>query len=52
MKRGRQYLVRLVVVLGIVLEDLVLLGILEVQDQVIEIELLPPGLASDKPATD
>lgn len=51
MRRKGKYFVRLVIVLWIVLEDLVLLGIIEIGNQVIEIELFPPGLAIDEPAT-
>lgn len=46
---GKLYLVGLVVVLGVVFEDLRLLGVLEVLDQVIEVDLLPPGLAVNEP---
>ena len=37
------------VVLWVVFEDLGLLGVLEVLDQVVEVNLLPPGLAVNEP---
>lgn len=43
------YLVGLVVVLGVVLEDLLLLGVVPVGDDVVEVGLLPPLLALDEP---
>lgn len=46
---GKGYLVGLVVVLGVVFEDLGLLGVLEVLDQVVEVDLLPPALAVNEP---
>jgi hypothetical protein len=46
---GKGYLVGLVVVLGVVFEDLGLLGVLEVLDQVVKVDLLPPALAINEP---
>lgn len=43
------HLVRFVVVLGVVFEDLGLLGVLESTDELISAELLPPLLAVDEP---
>lgn len=44
------YLVGLVVVLGIVLENGLLLGVLPGRDGVVEVGLLPPLLSVDEPA--
>lgn len=46
------YLISLVVVLRIVLENLRLLGVLERADQFIGSELLPPLLAFNEPGND
>lgn len=43
------YLVRLVVVLGIVLEDVLLLGVLPRRQCLVELDFFPPLLALDKP---
>jgi hypothetical protein len=45
------HLVGLVVVLGVVLEDLLLLGVLPSRHRVVELDLLPPLLAVDEPAS-